>query len=707
MLLLALVALIALALDVMVLWEPVSSGMALSDYDQPARVTGQPARLAVGQPGAEEGWRSTWRASGYLEVEPGKVVGPRRFAMAPGQWQVHPASGELLAVTTAQGRIASIVRVVDQVPVPAWDFPLPTIALIASEDPQRRAAAATRDLPAHLLSAVLAAQDPQFRSHHGLHLGAQALSGLERLIRRPGAQRPATITRQLARDMFGSSERTWQRLAQEAVIAVILDYRYSKDELLAAYLNKVRFGERDGVPIVGIIAAARLWFGKDAATLAPEESVLLAGTIASRAGPAAVSQPTNQLILASAGTGARAARPWFVEDLLSELQPRFGLETLHRDGLELRTTLDPMLQSLARGALQQGLADLRQEHPGWWQGDEGPKAALIAMDPRDGAIRAIVGGSSDGSSAESLATTRLGTAGSAFKPIVLAAAIAEQWPALGPLSEVRDEPLALAGPGLPDWRNDDGAFLGRVSLRTATERSRNPPFVRLGIAVGPRRLAETARALGIKTPLEASLSLALGEAKLSLLDLAVAYATLANGGVRPEPRLLEGVRSAQGAWLEHPMPKSDGAIDPRVASVVTTLLEGVVNRGTAYSVRKLGFLLPVAGNTGLSAAKSDAWMVGYTPDLVVALWLGADGVGRLAGAEQGVAVPMWTRFLLAAEPYLQGGAFRQPPGTELAGSPASSSSGNHPRQRHRLEAEDRQRRQEERRATQLMERGTL
>jgi membrane peptidoglycan carboxypeptidase len=322
-------------------------------------------------------------------------------------------------------------------------------------------------------------------------------------------------------------------------------------------------------------------------------------------------------------------------------------------------------------------------------------------------VRAIVGGSNNRNSTESLATARLGTAGSAFKPIVLTAAIAERWPALGPLSEVRDEPLALAGPGMPNWRNDDGAFLGKVSLRTATERSRNPPFVRLGIAVGPKRLAETARALGIKTPLKPNLSLALGEQKLSLLDLAVAYATLANGGVRPEPRLLEGVRSAEGTWLEHPMPKSDGAIDPRVASVVTTLLEGVVDRGTAYSVRKLGFLLPVAGATGLSAARSDAWMVGFTPDLVVALWLGADGRGRLAGAEQGVAVPMWTRFLLAAEPYLQGGAFRQPPGTELAGSAAPSLRGGRAGQRLRLKAEDRQRRQEERRATQRMDRKWL
>jgi membrane carboxypeptidase/penicillin-binding protein len=154
------------------------------------------------------------------------------------------------------------------------------------------------------------------------------------------------------------------------------------------------------------------------------------------------------------------------------------------------------------------------------------------------------------------------------------------------------------------------------------------------------------------------------------------------------------------------MPKADGAIDPRVASVVTTLLEGVVDRGTAYSIRKMGFRLPLAGNTALSPEKGDAWMVGYTPDLTVALWLGGEGGGALVDAEQDVAVPIWTRFMLAAEPYLEGGSFRQPAGAELAGSSAGST-GSAAQQRLQLENEDRRRRREERRAGQLMERGTL
>jgi len=707
--------------------------MDLGNYDQPARITGRVARLSAGLPATQTAWRGTWLASGYQERPHGEVVDPGQFSMTTGLWKIHPHDGDLLEIRTTGRRVSSVERASDKLPIPLWEFPLPTIALLATEDASRRSVVGVEDLPVHLVRAILASQDPRFYKHHGLDLAGRTSSHLSRLIdQRPHS--PPSITRQLARDMFSSPDRSWQRLAQETVITLLLEQRYSKAQILEAYLNGVDFGRDPDGATTGIVAAAHSWLGKDVAAVDLAEAALLAGAVGAPQAidpreypdrarsrrdlvlqrmeelglvdPGAVIAARAQPIRTAPVGSVRRTAPWFIAELLEELQPRFNTNALHRDGLELHTTLDPILQVAARQAVDQGLAELRQAHPQWWSGEDGPEAALIALDPRDGAIRAMIGAASYDDKGHNLATEHLGIAGPAFKPIVLAAAISEMWPGLGPMSQVLDEPISVAGSGLLNFGNEDGAFLGRVSLRTATERARNPPFVRLGISVGPKRLLETARSLGVRSPLKPRLSLALGEQALTLLDLATAYSTIANGGLRPKPRVLEGVRSAQGTWLEHPMPKSDGAIDPRVASVVTTLLQGVVDRGTAHAVRTLGFQLPVAAITGLSATKSDDWMIGYTPDLTVAVWIGAGANRRLVAAKQDLAVPMWTRFMISAEPYLEGAGFRQPPGAEIAGSSSTQRRPELP-QRRRLEDEDRQRRSEERRATQRMERGAL
>ena len=705
------------ALDVLVLWAPITEHMDPSGYDRPTRVTGASAHLAVGVPATQKAWRTIWLAAGYTEGHQGKVDGPKQFTMSPGYWQVQPEAGELLLVSTAERRVTRVIRASDERPVAGWDFPMPPLALLGDTNTNQSIAVTSADLSPTLLNALLLQHDPTFFEHHGFAMPGLARARICLLIGATCPESSPTITRQVAHSMFVRPEHSWQRRGQEGVIALLLESRYSKEEILDAWLRDLTLSAGNGgkgaahkglslgnqAESLGLLDAAEHQFGTDLAALNAEQSEVLAAGMR----PFGSYSPAETLTIPPPHR-ARSRIPWALDELRRQLGQRFPDDSLHRDGLELRTTLHPVLQEAAAHSIEESLDELRASNPRWWNGEDRPQAAIIAMDPRTGAIKAMAASTAWQVGAPNPVTARLATAGSAFKPIVLAAAIGANWPELGPRSEVIDEPVSIPGAGLSraSTRNEDGNFLGRVSLRTATEHSRRPPFVRLGMSVGPKRLVETARALGVQTKLRPSLSLALGEEKLTVQDLCTAYATIANGGSRPLPRLIDGLRGPEGNWLERSMPNLQGAIDPRVASVVTSLLQGVIERGTAHRVRDLGFRLPVAASTGISADRHDAWMIGFTPDLVVALWIGTKDVQGLSGAGEDLAVGAWTRFMLEAEPFLEGAQFRQPPGTELAGrsntEPASQSLG-----RAVLQDEDRARRLEERRALQLIERGAL
>jgi penicillin-binding protein 1B len=313
------------------------------------------------------------------------------------------------------------------------------------------------------------------------------------------------------------------------------------------------------------------------------------------------------------------------------------------------------------------------------------------MDPSSGAIRAMVGGSDYSKSQFNRVTQAHRQPGSAFKPIVLAAALGESWPDLGPQSRVRDRPLRLPirSESGSEWspRNHDDRFLGSISLRKATETSRNPPFVRLALDIGIERVQSVAKAMGITSPIPALPSVAIGSAELTPLELATAYSTLANGGLRPEAHCLVGIRDLEGEWLERSMPRTTAAIDPRVAAVVTDMLEGVVERGTARSVRGGGLAIPLAGKTGTSNGSRDAWMAGYSSDLTVVVWVGFDEARTLGMSSTQAAVPIWADFMERIEPYLAGDSFDLPRGAReliARGGPAR----NDVERQRELEIED-------------------
>ncbi|MBJ93059.1 MAG: hypothetical protein CMP23_01145 [Rickettsiales bacterium] len=685
------------ALDMLVLWEPVSQQMDKTRLERPARVMGNPILLAPGAPATQKAWRSIWLAADYTEKNYGALDGPAQFAMTPGLWQVFPEDGELLEVAIQSRKVKSLRSVTRNQPVAGWSFPLAPLGLLGPSSPVEAPLLKRTDLPVELVNALLNKQDQHFYTHSGFDVLGSLKHRLSSLGQDQAVYR-STLTRQLARDMLAGHEPGWKRSAQELLVTLMLEQRYSKDEIFASWLQRVAFSN----PAVGeqsdILSTAHQRFGADLAALSPAEISALATDL--NRGSSRLPSTALQTSLRP-----RPAHPWLMAKLQAELGRGIPQQQLATEGFELRTTINPLLQDAARQTLSQGISELKESYPQWWREGPGPRAALIAMDPRTGAIRAMASSNPEEYGSSGPTTEQRHTAGTAFKAVVLAAAIGADWPQLGPSSEILDEPIQVFGAGLAETGNGDGTFLGRVSLKTATERSRRPPLVRLGLMVGPRKLVETARSLGISSELKPRLNLAIGEQPLTLLDLCVAYCTLANGGTRPSPQLLEGVRQPDGIWLERHMPNTNQAIDPRVASVVTTLLQGVIDQGTAHRVRDLGFRLPLAGSTGLSSDRRDAWMVGYTPDLVVALWLGLDSELGLQGAPEDVAVSSWTRFMLAAEPYLEGTNFNQLPGTELAGQPAPEQGTTELRKQ--LQNEDRQRRQEERRALQRIEMDTL
>jgi len=688
MVLMVLAASLALAVDVAVLWERVTERMDGRTHDEPARITGVVPRLAPGEPATEAEWRDVFAAVGYQEVKDPADVAPGTFAMRGVVWTVQPKSGPAVNVVVRKRRVEKLTERTRGISVPALEIALPAISLLTGSSRERRSVTPIGDLPRGLVRAVVAIEDERFHRHVGIDPRGIARAAVGNLRSGGISQGGSTITQQLAKNMFLTADRTAARKFQEAIIALILEARYDKDRILEAYLNEIYLGQRDGWAILGVAEAARSWFGKSVDALDLGESALIAGAIHSpnrtvpwrhpeeakrrrdvvlrkmgelEAVPAAdIESALAAPLPPSDASGLSRTAPWFIDTVVSDLRGRYTPEALHRDGLELVTTLDPRMQRAAEGAAAATLAELKRSHPDLFDGGS-PEVALLALDPRDGAIRALVGGADYGRSQFDRAREARRQPGSAFKPIVLAAAIADAWPRLRPGTLVDDSPLGVpgAGPRGVTWRpkNWDGRFLGPIPLRVAVEKSRNLPFVRMGMDVGLGDVVSTAAAMGVQSRLRPLPSLSIGAQEVTLLDLAVAYGTLANDGVRPVPRTLEGVRARDGAWLERTLAERGTGIDPRVSRMVTAMLQGAVERGTAVGIRRAGFDLPVAAKTGTSNDSRDAWTAGYTPDLVVVAWVGFDQDRALGLSSTRVAVPFWSRFMVEIEPLLSGRRF--------------------------------------------------
>jgi penicillin-binding protein 1B len=554
-------------------------------------------------------------------------------------------------------------------------------------------------VPRHLVDAVLAVEDQRFEEHGGIDwvriLGAAWANVRARSIQQGGS----TLTQQLVKNFFLTPERTLERKVQEAAMAVLVEARYSKPKILEAYLNEIYLGQRGSTSIHGVGEASRFYFGKPARLLRLEESALLAALIKSPgkvnpyrdaekavkrrnlvldlmleqgridAAAHAVAREEPLALADPAASEPRSTR-YFLDALRTQLPENYDREVLATAGLRIYSTLDVRLQRNAASALRDGLADLEKRFPELRAEGVPPlQGCLVAMRPQTGEVLALVGGRDYSTSQFDRCTQARRPAGSAFKPFVYIAALeTRDGPPVATLATfVDDGPLSLPT-ATGSWRpvNYDRQFHGVVSLRQALERSLNVATARLALQVGIDRVVGVARRVGITSPLHAYPALALGAADVTPLELARAYATIANGGVRPEVLLFEDVTDESGRTLERRRVASERALDPATAFLATSLLEGVVDRGTARALRSKGFRGPIAGKTGTSDESKDLWFAGFTPDLVVVVWVGYDEPRAMRHPAAQMALPIWMRFFERATGGRVSGSFVPPAGVRVA-----------------------------------------
>jgi penicillin-binding protein 1B len=548
-------------------------------------------------------------------------------------------------------------------------------------------------MPQPVIDAVLAAEDRRFFQHAGIDVLAVLRASMTNLRSAEVVQGGSTITQQLARTLFLDTERTWARKLRETAIALVLERRYPKSRILESYLNSVYLGHDGDVAVHGVAAAARHFLGKELGTIRLEEAALLAAAIrapnrilsgdagrarAERDGVLRAMSQHGLVSEAAAGealarpvrrqaAGAAVRAPYFVDLARQEIARRVSLP----DAGEVRvaTSLDPALQRTAEVAVRAGLERIERQRPAL----RGAKlqAALVAIEPASGQIRALVGGRRYLDSQFNRALRARRQPGSLFKPFVyLAAFEATSRAGAGPLTPatlIADEPLTIpAADGGWSPRNIDGRFQGPVTVRRALEHSLNVPAARVAQDVGLDQVRHVAGALGIESPLAAVPSLALGTSEVTLLEITTAFATLANGGVRVRPTTLDLEAMLAGGPAVTPAPPAARAVSGESAFLITHLLRGVMQHGTGAASARWGLSDLTAGKTGTTDGLRDAWFVGYTRDLAVGVWVGTDDAAPLGLTGSEAALPIWAAVMQHAVRRVPPRPFAPPPGIVLA-----------------------------------------
>lgn len=542
---------------------------------------------------------------------------------------------------------------------------------------QRRIVVPLDRMPPHVIQALLAAEDSRFFAHGGVDVFAIMRAVFSNLRRRAVREGASTITQQLVRGFFLTPERTLGRKIREAILAYRVEKNHTKEEILYLYLNQVYFGHGN----YGIEAASRDYFGKGVDQLSLAEAALLAGLprSPSRNSPyrnffaatkrqryvlrrmlqekfineAAYQEALQTPVRLSPAPALNSQiAPYFVEYVRRVIGDRYGFGPLLQGGLQIYTTLDGDVQLAAQKALREGLNEIRlrvrkksRTPPRDAQGEV--EGALLAMDPRTGMVRALVGGYDFYQSQFNRALQAKRQPGSAFKPIIYSAALEAGY---SELSIVPDAPLVFRMAPGKFWRpqNYDNRFVGPVTLRSALAHSLNSVAIRLAQRVGLERVIQQARKLGIESPLEKNLSLALGSASVSLLEMVRAFGVFAGGGNLAEPLFILKVTDRYGNVLEESEPTSKAVLSPEIAYVLTDMLKNVVQSGTARAAAKLG--PNVAGKTGTTSDFRDGWFIGYTPEFIAGVWVGYDDHRPLGDKETGAntALPIWLNFMSGA-----------------------------------------------------------
>jgi penicillin-binding protein 1A len=556
---------------------------------------------------------------------------------------------------------ASQLPPIDQLAVPKRPPNIAILAadgsLIANRGDTGGAAVRLSELPPYLPKAFVAIEDRRFYSHFGIDPIGIGRAVFRDVTGRGGMEGGSTLTQQLAKNLFLTQERTLSRKIQEAILALWLERKYSKDQILELYLNRVYFGSG----AFGVEAAAQKYFGKSARQVTLSEAAVLAGLMKSptRLAPnrnlTAANERAAQVVTAMAEQGhiteamaklALASPAQVVHDksagsinyaadyVMDMLDDTVG--AIDED-IVVTTTLDPRMQAAAEHALTDEL-NAKGDKYGVEQG------ALVALDP-DGAVKALVGGRNYADSQFNRAVAAKRQPGSAFKPFVYLSALEK---GLTPDTVREDAPITVKG-----WspENYSREYFGPVTLTKALAMSLNTVAVRLGLEVGPKTVVRTAHRLGVTSELEPNASIALGTSAVTPLEMVAAYDSFANGGIGVQPHVIVRVRTANGRLLYARKNANFGrVIDPQYVAMMNTMMEETLLTGTARKAELPGW--QAAGKTGTSQDWRDAWFVGYTSALVAGVWLGNDDNSPTKKTSGGnLPVEIWSRFM---KPALEG-----------------------------------------------------
>jgi penicillin-binding protein 1B len=651
----------------------------------PSKVLSAPSVLATGLDWQLADLEGTLDRLGYRPKSREGALAPGRYRFERGRLTLHrrpfahPTRAEPareVEIELEGSRIAAIRDAGSGRDLGALMLEPELLGAYYGPDRAQRELVRLADLPPHVVDAVLAVEDQRFFEHEGVDVLRIAGALWANLRSGQVVQGGSTLTQQLVKNFFLTSERSLRRKLQEAWMSVIVEARYEKTAILEAYLNEIYLGQRGSTEVHGVGEAAHLYFGKQARELTVAEAALLAATINSPNARSPWRHPeqalarrnlvldlmaeqrrldasalevakAEPLALATVTPEPQEAR-FFLDFLRRQLPEFYAEESLTDEGLRIYSTLDAHLQRLAARALREGIEQLERDFPRLAKGPSPLEGCLVALRPGTGEVLALVGGRDYGRSQFGRCTQARRQVGSAFKPFVYAAALepVAGGPTITLASTLEDVPLRVSTPSGP-WEpeNYDHEFHGTVRVHEALARSLNVATARLGQQVGVARIAEVARRVGFSSPLPEVPSLALGAADVSPLELALAYATLAGGGVSPAIRSFEDVVDASGSRVERQRMRAERVLDPGTAFLVTKLLEGVVDHGTARLVRSAGIVGPVAGKTGTTNEEYDTWFAGYTPDLTVVVWVGFDEPRSLRIPAARAALPIWVRFM--------------------------------------------------------------
>ncbi len=676
-------------------------------WNIPSRIYSDSMLIYPGQNLADLGFIERLARLNYHPAEPGKVTtrGEYSFDKAHGKLVIflHSFSypyrefgGELVDLIVKGDTISSMQDGTNHQPIYSLELEPELISGIFEGSWEQRRLVPLGQLPPALIDAILAAEDHRFYEHHGVDIVRTIKAAYIDFTSHQVRQGGSTLTQQLMKNFFLTRERSYRRKLKEALMAYIAERRYSKDEILENYINDIYLGQRGQEGIYGVWEASEYYFSKEPRDLTIGEMATIAGIISSpnRLNPlrhpevarirrnevlasmlqdgylrkpsydAAASEPLHAREVYSESNDA----PFFVDYVKKELAERYPPQVLSGEGLRIFTSLDVHMEKLGEKAIAQNLADLESKHPKLVRREtkERLESCLIALEPQSGRIRAMAGGRDYRTSQFNRVIQSKRQPGSVFKPVTYLAAFDETLEGGAekflPTTYIEDAPFTW-NYGDMSWtpNNYRARFFGHVTLEFALGESLNSATARLANSVGLDRIRAMASKLGFGD-LPAYPSIVLGGIEVSPMQVARAYAVIANDGMEVQPYAVTAVVDVSNKVIEgHPL-TAEQVISPQLAYMMQFMLEFVINHGTGAGARTMGFRRPAAGKTGTTNDAKDAWFAGFTPNLLSVVWTGFDQKEELGLTGAQASLPAWTAFMKAATASRPPLDFTAPPG---------------------------------------------